>query len=129
MKSIIVGFCFVFAFLNTAFAATLNLESGESAVIQANTSTRVTCNGHSSPVGGDAQCYQENADLKIQINQLQNDLYYCQMNNQKPKIWNCTYVCGGNNGMGSDTSKAAACRAAKEDSGVMCSAQCECEQE
>lgn len=116
--------------VRTTFAAELNLGSGESALIQANVTTRASCDGgFSHPGDGSAQCYQENANLKVQINQLQNDLYFCRSNNSKPKIWNCTYTCGGNNGMGSNADKAIACRDAKTDSHVQCGSQCDCTQE
>lgn len=116
--------------LNNVFAATLDLRGGESAFIQANVTASINCRGQgqSSPDNGSAQCYQDNANLRVQINQLQNDLYRCQTDKQQPKIWNCTYTCGGNNGMGSDTDKSVACRAAKQDSGVQCASQCECVQ-
>ena len=120
--------------LSTSFAATLTLGGGEAAVIQANVSTRVSCGGgqggggHAPGDGGLAQCYQDNSNLRVQLNQLQNDLFRCQSQSQNPKVWNCTYTCSGNNGMGSHTDKATACRAAKDDSGAMCASQCECEQ-
>jgi len=110
------------------FAAVLNLQPGESALIKPNTTTSVTCSNSNNNTGS-TQCMQEVANLRVKVNQLQNDLHLCQLNNQKPKVWNCTYVCSGNNGMGSDISKAAACQQAKQDSGVQCAAQCQCEQE
>jgi hypothetical protein len=128
MKNILITF--LIFIVSNSFAATLKLGGGESAIIQANVSAKVSCGGNSStPDGGSEQCYQENANLRVQINQLQNDLYQCQSNNQNHKVWNCTYVCGGNNGMGSDVDKSVACREAKRDSGVQCSSQCECTQE
>lgn len=115
----------------TSFAANLNLGGGESAIIQANVATQVTCGrgGSSRPGAGDQQCFQENANLRVQVNQLQNDLYNCRRNSETPKVWNCSYVCGGNNGMGSNVSKAVACQEAKDNSRVMCASQCQCEQE
>lgn len=116
--------------INRCSSAELNLERGESALIQANVTTRATCGGgFPHPGDGLTQCYQENANLKVQINQLQNDLYLCRSNNNRPRIWNCTYTCSGNNGMGSNLDKAIACREAKQDSGVQCSSQCECTQD
>ncbi len=114
--------------MSQAFAGNLTLNGGESVVIQANTSTRVTCNATAGGGGSSpdlAQCHYDNANLQNQVNQLQNQLYQCQ-NSQRPQVWNCTYTCGGNNGMGSDANKAVACRAAKSDSGVQCSSQCDC---
>lgn len=121
---------FIILTVNRTVAAELNLASGESALIQANVTTRASCgSAHTHPGDGSAQCYQENANMKVQINQLQNDLYLCRSNNNRPRVWNCTYTCSGNNGMGSNMDKAIACREAKTDSGVQCSSQCECTQD
>lgn len=128
MKKIFLTVATILALTTQTFAASLNLSGGESAIMQANVNTSVTCGGGYGPVpqpqpdNGLAQCLQDKSYF-------QNELYKCQNQNQTPKVWNCTYTCGSNNGMGSDVDKAAACNKAKRDSGVQCSSQCECARE
>lgn len=137
MKLKCIGLAFILCLQTVvASAASLSLGGGEAAIIQANVSTQVSCSGPSGLVPGpsqgsdggfnNVQCAQENANLRVQNAQLQSELYQCRTISQKPKVWNCTYVCGGNNGMGSSEDKSVACKAAKQDSGVQCASQCSC---
>lgn len=61
MKKLVLAFVTLFA--ASAFAADLNLNSGDSVVIQPNVTTRVTCGGGSSSVG----CGDQVNGLKLLI--------------------------------------------------------------
>lgn len=100
--------------LGSAQAQNVNLKRGEYVTV-------VCGNKAINPVtpitpGSDQQCWNENANLRAQISNLQNDLYNCQ-NSAKSS---CRIKCGTQlKGFGSGRNNGEACQNAKENSNLL----------
>lgn len=97
----------LFSVVQKVSAQNINLRQGEFITLTCGNNAVTPANPD-----GDSRCARENADLRVRLNQAQNDLFNCQ--NSKPI--SCTFMCNDRpQGFGSGPNKAEACKAARVD--------------